>query len=301
MKISKYLFIWVCACIPMLLSAQEARVLTAEGTYSFYYNSNISFEQAKADAYKRGQIELISHHFGVGVQEVNTMRTKSVDGKSSTEFSSISSSEIGGEWIEDLSVPKYSAPKFKEDMTGYTITVTLKGRIREIVSNKCDLDVKVIRVSEKNGVTQESESDVFFSGEDFYVMFKSPVKGYLVMYLTDEQGDAYCLRPYRNMERDIFMINPRENYIFFKSHSTAYYYDENMPYTLNTNVSGSDVEYNSIHVLFSPNLFYEPEYEVDDSGEPIVRHQEFRSWLAKCKYKDPHFQEVVKEVTIKPN
>lgn len=300
MRIVKYMLIWACICVSMSLSAQEARVLSVEGTYSFYYNSSISFEQAKADAYKRGQIELISYHFGVSVQEVNTMRTNSANGKTSTEYSSVSSSEIGGEWIEDLSEPKYGSPQFKEDMTGYTITVTLKGRIREIVTNKCDLDVKIIRVNEKDGITQEFESNVFFSGESFYVMFKSPVKGYMVIYQTDEQGDAYCLRPYRNMERDIFMINPRENYIFFKSYSTAYYYDENIAYKLSTEADGRDA-YNKIHVLFSPNAFYEPEYEVNEDGSHIVRHQEFKSWMAKCKYKDPHFQEVVKEVTIKPN
>lgn len=129
------------------------------------------------------------------------------------------------------------------------INVRIKGKIREIVSANVDFKALVLR----NGTDDKYEDDNFKSGDDLFLSFTSPISGYVVVYLVDNDGTAFCLLPYQNQEQGNVKVNAKERYVFFSERLSPKdlkpYVDEYTITCLHTQ------ELNQIYVIFSPNTF----------------------------------------------
>ena len=175
--------------LPLL--AQKTK--TVEGEYTYYAPENVTVEQARRTALDRAKIQAIADEFGTIVQQTNTTRIQNRDGESVSDFYSIGGSEVKGEWIETIGEPQYNI-RYEGDML--VVTCTVKGKAREIESAQIDLVARVLR----NGVEDKFESDQFRSGDDLYLLFQSPLKGFLAVYLVDAERQAFCLLPYQNQD-----------------------------------------------------------------------------------------------------
>ena len=269
--------------------AQKVQKVTA--AYTYYAPENVSLEDAKRTALDRAKIQAIADAFGTIVSQNNSTRIENRNGKSAVDFLSIGGSDVRGEWIETIGEPQYEIA-YEQSML--VVKVSVKGRIREIVSAGIDISARILR----NGTEDRFESEEFRSGDDLYLSFVSPVDGYLAVYLVDAEQRAYCLLPYRSQGDGIYKVAANRRYLFFnikeaEAHERQYV-DE---YTMTCERS---LEQNQIYVVFSPQPFAKATDNV--TAELLPRElgfEDFQKWLAKSRRKDINMQVTNLPLTIK--
>lgn len=284
------LLISVLLTIVAVSHAQKVQKVTA--TYTYYAPENVTLEEAKRTALDRAKIEAIAEAFGTLVTQSNSTVVSNQNGKSDSQFFSLGGSEVKGEWIETTKEPTYNIT-YEGNML--VVSVEVSGRIREIVSAGIDFTAKILR----NGTEEKFESNEFRSGDDMYLYFKSPVDGYLTVYLLDETTqEVYCLLPYKASGEGAYPIEHDKPYIFFSAKNENVNPNIVDEYTMTCN---RDMELNDIYVIFSPYLFTKA--NANESEEEILPRQlsyeGFQKWLAKGKTKDKQMISVLKTITIK--
>lgn len=263
---------------------------TVEGEYTYYAPENVTVEQARRTALERAMIQALADVFGTIVSQQNVTRIENQGGRSDIDFLSIGGSEVKGEWIETIGEPIYDI-RYEGDIL--IVTCKVKGKAREIVSAGIDFQAKVLR----NGTEDKFENDQFRSGDDLYLSFKSPVSGYLAVYLVDDTGQAFCLLPYRNQADGIYPVKANERYVFFNINEApqqeCQYVDEYMM------TCERESEHNQIYVIFSPNQFVKASDNATDDRLPReLNNKDFQHWLAKCRKHDKAMNIRIKSITV---
>ena len=159
------------------------------GEVLYYAPENLTIEQAKNVALQRAQIKALADEFGTIVSLTSTIIT-TANGESSMNYSSLSNSDVKGEWIETLGDPEY---KISYEEGVLVISCRVKGKAREISNSQIDLELKLLR----DGIGEKCEDDNFKDKDFLYMYFKTPVKGYIAVYFIDASKNAYCILPYR--------------------------------------------------------------------------------------------------------
>ena len=270
--------------------AQKMQKVTA--TYTYYAPENVTLEEAKRIALDRAKLSAIADAYGTLVTQSNTMITSNQNGKTDSRFFSLGGSEVKGEWIETTQEPIYNI-SYEGDML--VVSVEVKGRIREIVSSGIDFTAKVLR----NGIEEKFESNQFRSGDDMFLYFKSPVDGYLTVYLLDETiQEVFCLLPYKASGQGAYRIEHDKPYILFSAKNdlgNANIVDE---YTM---TCSREIEYNDIYIIFSPNAFTKA--NTNESTEDVLPRQlsfeDFQKWLVKLRKIDKEAIVNNKQISIK--
>lgn len=269
------------------LLAQKMQKVKAE--YVYYAPENVSLEEAKRTALERAKIQAIADTYGTIVSQSNTTLITNKNGQTNTDFLSLGGSEVKGEWIETIGKPEYNITYQQETLV---VKVYIAGKIREIVSAPVDFDARVLC----NGTDLKFERQDFREGDDLYLYFKSPINGYLAVYLLDEvQGMAYCLLPYRESNGQAFAIQKNRPYILFNQEAADYPIDE---YVM---TCSRPTEYNTLYILFSPHPFAQA--LSDDALRMNLPSQltfeNFREWLADQRKSDRDMRLEIKSITIK--
>ena len=273
-----------------VLGVFAQKTLTVDAEYTYRAPEDVALSQAKRTALDRAKIQAIAEAYGTIVSESNTLRMSNKNGQSDVDFMSISGSDVKGEWIETIGDPQY---QIEYDGETLVVTAKCKGKIREIVGNEVDFQVKVLR----NGTDDRSESDVFFSGDNFYVSFTSPVAGYVAIYLVDVGNMACCLLPYQAQQDGIYSVKANQRYVFFNV-------DEAQPvekpivdlYRMTTLFP---IEQNQVYVIFSPQPFVKAADAVGKGQLRELKGDEFQKWLAKCRKRDTSMSVKMIPIAIK--
>ena len=281
----------------LLLFSRKAfsqREMTVKEEYIYYAPRNISPEEAERIAIERAKINAIANAFGTIVSQNNSTFIASGNGKSQVEFFSLGGSEVKGEWIETIGIPR-CIPSFEKGML--VVKAIVEGRIREIISAPLDFKAKVLC----NGTEDKFERDEFKDGDDLYLSFQSPVDGYLAVYLLDNNRRAYCLLPYRNNTEGRVCVKCNIAYVFFSSkHVPAVEASLVDEYTLTCDRSNGEL--NQIFIIFSPNLFTKALDNDTDSLLPReLDYEDFQKWLVNCRKRDKEMRVETKYITIKNN
>jgi hypothetical protein len=263
------------------------------GEYTYYAPKNVSPEDAEHTALERAKIDALAKEFGTTVAQNNSIVVKNKNEKSDISLLSLGGSEVKGEWIEDTKEPEY-AITYEQDML--VVKVTVCGKAREIVGAGVDFSAKILR----NGTEAKYESDNFKSGDDLYLLFRSPVDGYLAAYLVDETPTAFCLLPYRGDAQGKVAVKAGKEYVFF---STAHAPKEAKAtvdeYTMTCERS---TEQNQIYVIFSPNEFTKAN-DAEAAGEIVLPRElafeDFQKWLVKNKNRDKDMKVENRSLIIK--
>lgn len=281
----KYFFI--LALISSLpLFAQKTK--TVEGEYKYHVPENVTLEAAKRTALDRAKIQAIADEFGTLVSQDNATRISNKDGKSEVDFISIGGSDVKGEWIETEGEPEFKILYGGDQLI---IWCKVKGKAREIVKASIDIQAHVLR----NGIDNRFESDHFKDGDAIYLSFQSPIKGFLAVYLVDDDGLAFCLLPYRNQKTDMYSIEANQRYLFFNEAAAP---RDERPYVENYYLTcNRTAEHNQIYIVFSPNEFYKPIDKFTQQKRPRqLSFKDFQKWLSKCQNYDKEMN--VKRVSI---
>lgn len=276
----------------LVVSVHAQKLKTIEGEYTYHAPENVTLEQAKMTALDRAKIQALADEFGTIVSQYNTTVVENRNEQSYIDFSSIGGSDVKGEWIETLGEPIYHI-MYEGDML--VVSVKVKGKAREIISAGIDIKAHVL----KNGIEDRFESDQFVSGDDLYVSFQSPVKGFLAIYLIDANRQAYCLLPYRAQQDGIYIISANQRYLFFNEKTAPQNEQEIVEEYVMT--CEQNMERNNIYIIFSPNKFIKA---VDrDKGEVLPRelpYEDFQQWLTRCRKHDEKLNVKMIPITIKP-
>lgn len=289
MSVGRY--IHICTLLLLSIGCYAQRTVEVDASYTYHAPENITLEAARRTALERAKIKAIAEEFGTVVSQSNTTRVENKNGESQIDFLSIGGSEVRGEWIETIKEPQYQIT-YEQGML--VVTATVSGVIREIVNASIDIDARILR----NGTEKKFESEDFLSGDDLYILFKSPVSGYLAVYLVDALNNTYCLLPYRGQKDGAHMVENNKEYLLFSAEAVsggeAAYVDE---YVMTCE---ENIEQNHIYIIFSPNEFSKAADTNKEENLPReLTFEKFQRWLSKCRTHDKRMQIIKKVITIK--
>lgn len=269
--------------------AQKIRKVTAE--YTYYAPENVSLSEARQTALQRAQLQAIADAFGTIVARSNSSTVRNENGKSEVKVRAFGTSEVKGEWLHTDGEPEYEV-SYEEGML--VVTVRVKGVIREMVNAPVDFQAKILR----NGTEDKFEGEEFRNGDDLYLSFRSPVDGYLMVYLADAAGMVYCLLPYRNETGGRVAVKGNKHYVFF-SVANAPADKQSMvdEYTMTCETIS---EVNQIYIIFSPHLFTKAmDYSSKELQPRQLPREEFQQWLFNNRKSDVEMRVEVKNVIIR--
>lgn len=273
-------FIFVSTCI-MSYAQRTAKV---SATYTYYAPETMSVEEAKRIALDRAKIQAIADEFGTIVSQSTSTIVTNKNGKSDTQFFALGGSDVKGEWIETIGNPEYNM-KFESHFL--VVECSVKGKAREITSAKIEFVARTLR----NGTELRFGDVNFRDGDDLYLYFLSPLKGYLAVYLLDELSQTvYCVLPYKDQAFSAYPVVADKEYVMF-SRKEAEKSERPMvdEYTLSCE---NDKEFNTLYILFSPSQIGRRN-GFDDSIEDKpdnISFKDFKSWLSKTLSKDNYIQ-----------
>lgn len=266
----------------LVLQINAQSLKKVHGEYIYHAPENVTLEQAKQTALQRARTQALADEFGTVVSQNNATRVENNNGQSDVDMISLGGSEVKGEWIETIGEPQYDI-NYEQGMLVVKCRVT--GKAQEIVADKPIFDAHLLR----NGTEGKFESDVFRSGDDLYLQFRSPVDGYLNVYLDDGQGHVAAMLPYRSQGFGATTIQGNKEYIFFSAKDGGREVDE---YTMTCNGA---MELNQVILVFSENPFTKI-----TSTEGYTDTKSFLSWLAKLKSHDKKACSQTIAIQVKP-
>ena len=280
----------ILICVVAFVYAQKTQKVTA--TYTYYVPENVTLEEAKRTALDRAKLSAIADAFGTLVTQSNSTIISNQNGQADSRFFSIGGSDVKGEWVETTKEPEYTI-RYEGDML--VVSVEVGGRIREIVGAGVDFIAKILR----NGTSEKNESQEFCNGDDMFLYFKSPINGYLTVYLLDETTqNVFCLLPYKASGEGAYAIEHDKPYVFFSSKYESINPEIVDEYTLSCDQGN---ENNDIFVIFSPNPFSKANTE-EEKGEMLPRqlaYKDFQKWLLNNKKRDKELRSQNIGITIK--
>ncbi len=273
-----------------LLSLGAQNVVKVSGEYTYYAEGNESVNEAKNKALEGAKLQALAKEFGTVVSQSNMQQETSMDGKESSYFSSLSSNEVKGEWLETVGEPEYNI-----DFAGDVIVVICKvgGKARRISNESVDFIAKILR----NGKEEKFADVNFRNGDDMYLLFRAPVDGYVAVYLIDETPEAFCLLPYMDNASGRQKVKHNKEYVFFAEGLSPEGSGTVDEYTL---TSSKDIERNQIYVIFSPEPFTKAMDSQLDEGLPRqLGFDKFSHWLSASRRRDTKMGLKVMHINIK--
>lgn len=270
--------------------AQKSMKVRAE--YTYHAPSNVTLDEAKHIALERAKVQIIAETFGTVVSQNNTTFVRNQNGSSEIDFLSMGGSEVKGEWIETIGEPVFDIA-YEQGML--IVKVSANGRIREIITAQIEFVAKILC----NGTDEKFERYDFNEGDDLYFYFKSPVDGYLSLYLLDDLTQTvYCLLPYKYSDEPVVAIKHDIPYIFFSpQHADGIAPSVVDEYTMTCN---HEKESNTIYVIFSPNRYVKANSSNMEELLPRqLSFEEFQKWLVKYRNQDKDMNVIRKTIMIR--
>ncbi len=292
----KYILVitWLLIAFSTTLYSQIDRVT---GKAQVRVERNMTYNETKELAKQLAIINAIENAFGTYAEQQTDMTIK--DGM--TSYNIIGTTKVKGEWIETLDL------NFNEDFkrektddgvvsTKY-ITCFIKGKARKRIP-KATLDYEIL-----NHPNIHARTSNFYHEEQLYVFFKSPVFGYVSIFLEDDNA-VYRLLPYINM-RDEYQsgvpVKGDTDYLFFSPNDNSYpgnSVDEQLILSLK-----EYTEYNFVYIVFSEDQYVKPMLDESRKVENrIIPKQlttyKFQKWLVKNRASSEKFQDIRVKISI---
>lgn len=271
----KYIILALFALCSLSIFADNAK--TVQGTYTFYGESSHSPAQARTLALEGARNAALASVFGTNVgQNVWTHSTRN-----SEAFDILSSTEVRGEWLEDLEEPKYDTQLDNDG--SLTVTCTVKGLARPISNQAAEFTALALR----NGIRQQFQDASFRGGDRFYLHFQAPMDGYVAVYLACPDNNVYTLLPYLGTSSGEIKVKGHREYTFFTPDNKLdllYGPADEMVF----DPPQTDVELNRLYVIFSPKPFTKAlDSDNGDLRPRSLSFAEFNKWISKSRRNDP--------------
>ena len=271
------------------------RIVIVSGDLDYVVPETQTPAEAKRIAVTQARLKAIADEFGTIVSQTNTATVHSAEGQTSTSFNSYTENEVRGVWIEDIHDPIVRVEYVNETMV---VHVKVKGKAREMKNVPIELQVQTLSYGyhkgDENPTRKGYETTQFNNGEFFGVHFKSPINGYVAVFIRDEKTEIVTtLLPYSGSDGYAREIKSNMDYVFLTNEDPAY------PYKTTTILETTcTIEYNTLIVVFSKNPFH---ISLTNQGKwfPEIELPIFQRWLHNLRNTDEtaQVQEIV--LTIK--
>lgn len=261
---------------PALSIGQTVR--TVSGTVEYFSPGNISMEQAKAKAVDYAKVKLVADEFGTLVGSVVSTTISNTGGENVSSTFEVGESEVRGEWLETIGEPSVRM----EIRNGKELVyiVSIKGRVRELKNNTTEIETHTLR----NGETLDFRCENFKTGDFMSIFFKSPLSGFMTVYLVGEDNLAQRLVPFGQNEGGSAAVIANTPYVFYSPQDTS---QKNLELFTDKNI-----ENDRLYVIFSTNDFSHPLDNINDTEftngvlPNYLAYDEFQSWLLKNRKRD---------------
>lgn len=291
MRMLRFILASALVLLSLTSFAAKPREASVKGTYTYYGDGTLSPAECKRRALEGARLEALAKEFGTIVSQ-NIVQHDLVNSQGeSTYFSALSATEVKGEWLADEGEPQYNV---SVDKNGHLVVqCTVKGRARELSNEAVEFDALVLR----NGTTRQCADTQFRDGDDMRVLLKSPVDGYVAIFLADDDHNVFRLLPYRDDSAGEVKVKHGQEYLFFDPNS----HDSSFGSVDEICMSAENVEHNKVYVVMAPKRFSLPVTHVLDESAPLyLSLEDFNSWLAKTRRADTQMGVKVINIQINP-
>lgn len=270
----------------LVIPSSAQKVKEVSGEYTYWLPRHVSRAEGEQIALERAMIEAVGKEFGTLVNQQTQLNLSSSKDGDNTDFYSIASTILKGEWVETIGQPVFDISL--DNNKDIVISCTVKGHAREIKQTVADLDVRLLC----NGTTNAHEASTFIHNDLCYLSFVSPIDGYIAVYLEDDAGYIFRMLPFAGEKSKSRKVEGNKRYMFFTRNDGV-----EEQYRLQTSKA---TERNNVNVIFSPNEFIKP---IDSEGKyetdlTVTKAEDFRRWLTKSRALDPDMQVVIRPITI---
>lgn len=291
------IFLILICCIS---AGYSQKVKKSTGNYQLSLTDSDYSEQEACQVCKEmAMVNAIEKAFGsVMIQGNSTVITNENTGESvesSQIFNMIAETYVNGTWVKTIDE---SCDRFTDEGK-FWLRCQVKGQVQELSKAKIDLQVKALDCE-----NPQCETSDFQDSESFYLYVKSPVDGYLTVYLSD-QSTTQRLLPYSTMPKgqmNAVPIQADEEYILFSQTKDELdlrgFVDEYELYAEST------VDQNRVFVIYSSEPLIKPALYRDNSPAteetPMqLTANDFQKWLAEQRRFNQDMQVARLDITIR--
>lgn len=274
------------------VSALGGDVVTVSGEATYYDNGTHSKIECMRLAAEEARVNALAREFGTIVAQ-DILETERVsDNRDHSDFLSLSSTEVRGEWIADESEPEYEISADKEG--NYVVKCRVRGKASPISNEATAFDAMVLR----NAPDRKAADNHLRDGDAMYLYFNGSADGYISAFLEDESGSVYQLLPYIADNDSRMPVKRNREYIFFSPEKA----DPDMRARVDEfYVTAPDhTEYNRLYVVYSPNYFSRPVMSASGGGIPSMSRQDFTKWISKTRRNDERMGVKAMNIEIVP-
>jgi hypothetical protein len=285
-------------CIYHLSNCEAfAQTRKVSGTYIYYSEPSQSYIEAKAAAILNAKMQVLAKEFGTLLVQSTLQHTQQKNGQENEYFTQLSEAEVKGEWIEDIKEPVVVRKDITDDGI-ITFEVTVEGKAKPINNEAVEFEALVLR----NGTDKHFAATEFIEHDDIYLYFRSPVDGYVAVYLADDSGNVNCLLPYKGDNDGQHPVKHGKEYVFFSRDKT-----DDIPKSLvdvlYMTCDDPLVELNTMYVLFSPNSFTKAIDEERQASNRVLPRQlsnkDFLRWMGKLCARDKKLGRKIIRISVK--
>lgn len=279
----------VAGSIPV--SAQKISV--ARGKSEVMVDEKISINQARDRARDLAIINALENEFGTYIEQ----DASSYIGDSEFNFRVIGNTRVRGEWLrtreevfrENQKRVKGSPGRRKE----LWITCEITGDVRPVSSPAAAIQFLPLNCPDPNCRTYE-----FLNDDSFYLYFKSPIKGYLSVFIVEDDSHVFRLLPYKAMPGQYSNAVPVETdkeYLFFAAGDAYDYFDSDTYSVVDELImeAENDGVRMDLYVVFSKSQYTKPRLTGEESHNgSIPRYLDmrgFENWMLENRIYDPDF------------
>lgn len=290
----QFAFIWIITLLSME-SVLAQNIRNASGTALFKLEEDMSMDDLKDKLRHHAIINAIEREYGTYVTQESFVDVD--DGN--TQFRIFGKSIIQGEWL------KTTQEDFKEEMrktkdngrNRHELWMSLKieGKVRELSQPDIEFDYFT-----SNCKKDACKTGIFQNGDPMYLHFNTPVKGFLSVYVLENE-DAFRLLPYQNMSSKYINAVPvaaDKEYVFFSPDGENEYYEDFSRYLTDELIMLTDdeEEYVDLYLIFSPEEFAKPSLTPEETnsdtsyGTPkSLQASTLTSWLESNRINNVNF------------
>lgn len=275
MQIHRIILLAALTALTTAATAQKTENVHGVFAYTVGENEKFSLTEMKHKCLIGAQNEAIKNTFKERISSTTNMVDANINGRDVSSFYDEVTLSSTAEWIGDT-----QAPVFTINYIGGQLTFQAEvwGEAREISNAKTELDWATLC----NGTTAAYQSTSFKHRDHLYIRLRTPVSGYVAIYLLDSSSkQACCMLPYTGNTTGQHAVKAGREYVFFDKKRDP----EATPLTLTTR---DELEIDQVILIFSPNPFTK---NVDDgsSRRQLGRQslEDFEKWLRKLRKQDP--------------
>lgn len=269
----------------------KGKVVTVEATYSLEIPPYMSYDQACREGIVKAKNQAIDSVFYSVLSGFDEVTVKNTNANSEVSLLSIHRSQVKGVWLGDLAKPQFK--RVLADDGRDFLYVTVKGKVRELKSAGIQFEALPLRVKPD----LKLQTNTFKNGDDFFLYFRSPVNGFLTVFLFDTNLNEVCyMLPYQSSGEGYYAITHDVQYTFFST-DKAKPDDGEIDEFVMTCSDGNKEEYDELYVVFSPNKYVKKPSTLEKKqlGNDLILpdrmdYEGFNKWLTEYQQIDEDMQ-----------